>query len=462
MQYSRQEILTEIRKIFAEGPPISAPPSKPTSSSGSKSSPVTAAASTGAAAVKAGSAATTGSVAPGAKKIVGTAAKKNKLDWTSLDGEYEIKVKTVMALQNRNWWEKPEDWDESYYDEEGEAQGISSADKYKTTAAEPYQDMYQNYGYTQMYEGAKRILIRPGSVDYQDDAANRKMQVSNAITSNIGVFIDKAIKMHQNQIASANPKSMTVGGLTGGKGLPGSGGQQAAPEVAYNKHTFKNANNPAEVKQKIIDSLKEELGNPGIPVFYWPMYGTAGGTISAEKPFAAFVVVPNFASQRYAAKDVVKVSVVPHKMISQIAIGVSRSFYNWQWANAFGVVPGRNTETEKNDLLKYRLLILNNQDYISVSRPNLSMAQKKMDGHLGLLERFEKHLKKSLANDKIKQNCLKMVQNYIKYVKSLKKHIVFLTGATQQYADYSTHWLPLINYGGIVSDVQKVLWSGIR
>ena len=119
-------------------------------------------------------------------------------------------------------------------------------------------------------------------------------------------------------------------------------------------------------------------------------------------------------------------------------------------------------KTEKNDALKYKLLIQNHQSYIRVNAPNLSTARKKMEGHLGLLKNFEKHLKKSLANDKIKQNCLKMVQNYIKYVENLDKHLIFLSGKIHVFEDYEKHWLPLINYGGIVSDVQKVLWSGIR
>tara|TARA_Y100001978_G_scaffold202931_1_gene225798 strand:+ start:1095 stop:2624 length:1530 start_codon:yes stop_codon:yes gene_type:complete len=508
MQYSRKDIIEEIKKIFEQSPsdttasdldrrarkardkkPLKTPKrTGPTSTAVEK----TGTSSSGASKTTAKSDAAKATKEKAAKekaakeKAERTKKEKAKADavaqritglggakfWARLDGEYEVKVKTVMALQNRNWWEKPVDWDDEYYEEtetfsarDKDTSGLTNAKlDYDTTAAEPYEDMYRRQGYSQVYQNVRRVLMRPGAVDYQSAAAENLVQQASLIKPRIPYFINVSHNMHSKRVSDSNKSSHISSGMAPGATV-------APKQKFFHKHPLNDAKNKKLVVKTIERSLApaKEGGEfvIGIPYFYWPNYGSSvGAPVTTNSEFAVICLYPMFASDKYASKDYVVVRAIPFRTRQSIALGIGAAFYNWTWAEGFGDLGPAGTRLsvktiQKGDENKFNAMT-NRPGEFSVMANQSSIINKKIDGHIALLNNFIKHLNKSIADKQVVSDCTKIVNNYVKYLSELRKHTVFLSSTTRNYADMAMHWVPLINYGGIVSDAQKALWPGAQ
>jgi len=491
MQYSRQQILEEIKKIFAEGPPINQAALKQTAASDSSSSGPKGA--TAAAGTSAGTAASKSKPAgdkstEDAKKAAAARKEEEKAKaaamaariadmggnkfWARLDNEYEVKVKTVMALQNRNWWNKPDDWDDEYYEETGkfsakdkDSPGESGALDYDTTAAEPDEAMYRRQGYSQVYQNVRRVLMRPGAVDYQSAAAENLVQQVSLIKPRIPYFINVSHNMHSKRVTTDNKNSRIMSGMTG---RASSGAPQ---QVFFHKHPLNDAKNKKLVVKTIERSLApaKEGGEfvIGIPYFYWPNYGSGvGAPVTTNSEFAVICLYPMFASDKYASKERVIVRAIPFRTRQSIALGIGAAFYNWTWAEGFGDKFKNKklplSTVQQGDENKYKAMT-NLPGEFSVMASQFKIINDKIDGHKALLKNFIKHLNKSIADKQVVSDCTKIVKNYVSYLGELRKHTIFLAASSgRKYQDMATHWIPLINYGGIISDAQKALWPGAQ
>ena len=448
MQYSRQDIIEEIKKIFKTGAPLSPPPplseqlgaatsgkSGTPSAVSQKSSVPTTGASTGnssAAATSSSSSTGGGNSNSTSSNSTGASTSKKSVDpdiHNKLDTKYQVIVKTIRILRAQDPWDFESFEFKTSGKGSGEADRVSPdtaagtfhrADpgddeaEFETDIFSSYEYTYRELGYDLVFEKIKRTLLSPPQENaYLSRATSNWQEISNSTLKRLGPTISNAARMYKKTLEK-NLKSPKLA-LSGQSTVFVMPSHPSSPYEALKKSKQKSSRLAIKQIRAIIeDSLESDPYIKAMPLFRWPLYTSR----SLAPEFGVYWLRP-----RYHA--------LPRKkIITKIVVGKTKEMQRYSfalgWGNwAFAASHGVASPSKRLAADEVKKQMIEGHDIPAGGNPGgfpgttIDAGQAagivdKMKWHRGAIEGFRNAVaNNSTADENVVNQCIKMMDNYI-------------------------------------------------
>ena len=367
---------------------------------------------------------------------------QSDISFKNLNTEYEIKIKTILALRLQDPFKEPEGFIE------------------KKEGKESFEEMYETQGWDSLYFNLKQTLLSEGS-SYLPQAKtnfeNLKSYVLNDIESIIKVS-SLDYNMKQRKVAGGaayRGKKRDIYQVDDdfyGKALRSNKTQLVKSMIRDVRDSFE--------KDLLFDFVPFLCLNSYIEGSYWPEFGI-------------LMIRPNYYEQSNLARNtLVKVitqntSRSPVASVGDRAKSFAMAFGSWAYAGQIGDkdLQGKPKDPTAGDKRKKQVL---EQDLPGsyLTRGTLNGVEQYMNYHIKFLKAYVKVLEDQRggpAPTKILDTCIIMVNNYVNNLEKLVKVIPNLGLKIQGGPQTALETMEaLLTSGGYISSAQKTLYYRIN